>query len=143
MKSKGTLLLIENEPSDIHLFKQAIQEIGFKTKVDIVDSARAAMEYIEKTGEKTFLILCDMNMPKMSGIELKREIEKTAKMHRKSIPFVFFSTNENEEILEEAYDLGAQGYFLKGDNYQQYIERLTTIIKYWDLCHHPQNTKDY
>lgn len=144
MRTQGTLLLIENDPGDIHLFKLAAKELGFDNQIKIAHDGSEALEYIKdvKSSSDLFMILCDMNMPLMTGMELKREIEKTSRMHRKAIPFVFLSTSATIEFVEEAYELGAQGCFKKGTNYQDYIDTLQIIIKYWDLCEHPGSKKD-
>lgn len=139
MISEGTLLLIENDPGDVNLFHEAARELGFDNKVKVCSSGEEAITFLKKLGPQIFLILCDMNMPKMTGMELKRELEETSKMAAKTIPFVFFSTNTDEELLKEAYELHAHGYFLKGDNFEDYKERLEIIIKYWDMSHHPKH----
>ncbi|MDF2435875.1 MAG: histidine kinase [Bacteroidota bacterium] len=138
MISEGTLILIEDQDSDIQLFKEAAKELGFDNKVKICSSGEQALEYLKELGPKTFLILCDMNMPKMTGMELKRELENTSKMVSKTIPFVFFSTAQDEALLKEAYELGAHGYFLKGDSYEEYRDTLEVMINYWDRSFHPK-----
>lgn len=144
MKSQGVLLLIENDPSDINLFLVAAKELGFDNKVKVVHDGVEALSYIRDiaTNSSLFMILCDMNMPKMTGMELKHEIEKTAKMHNKSIPFIFLSTSKLEGFVKEAYDIGVQGCFVKGKDYEEYRDTLQIIIKYWDLCEHPGSIKD-
>jgi len=136
--------LIENEESDIQLFKIAAKELGFDNHVKVVNNGEEALEYIRNTdvAESLFMILCDMNMPKMTGMELKREIEKTAKMRKKAIPFIFLSTSRADDFVEEAFELGVQGCFVKGKDYKEYIDTLQIIIKYWDLCEHPGSIKD-
>lgn len=141
MITEGTLLLVENDEADAKLFLQAAEELKFNNKVKICKSGEEAIKWLKELGGQTFLILCDMNMPKMTGMELKKELENTSKMANKTIPFVFFSTNKDDSLLEEAYKLGAHGYFLKGNNYQEYIDTLEIIINYWDKSHHPQGRR--
>jgi CheY-like chemotaxis protein len=145
MKTEGTLLLIENEPSDIKIFMLAAKELGFDNKVHIVNDGVEALKYIREMAavQTFFMILCDMNMPLMTGMELKREIEKTSKMHNKAIPFIFLSTSRSKEFVEEAFELGVQGCFVKGKDYTEYLNTLQIIIKYWDICEHPGSIKDH
>jgi CheY-like chemotaxis protein len=145
MKTEGTLLLIENEPADINMFMIAAKELGFDNKVHVVKDGLEALKYIrEMSSVKTFfMILCDMNMPLMTGMELKREIEKTSKMHHKAIPFIFLSTSRSEDFVKEAFELGVQGCFVKGKDYDEYLTTLQIIIKYWDICEHPGSIKDH
>ncbi|HEX8515509.1 MAG TPA: response regulator [Bacteroidia bacterium] len=145
MKTDGTLLLIENDEADIRMFMIAAKELGFDNKVHVVNDGVEALKYIQeiRTEKSLFMILCDMNMPLMTGMELKREIEKTMKMHHKAIPFIFLSTSRSEEFVEEAFELGVQGCFVKGKDYQEYLETLQIIIKYWDICEHPGSKKDH
>lgn len=143
MITEGTLLLIEDEPADIILFLKAAEELGFNNKVTVVKNGEEALGFLNDNADILFMILCDMNMPKMTGMELKKELEKTAQRLNKTIPFIFFSTAKTELDLEDAYELRVQGYFLKGENYQQYLLTLQIIIKYWDLCEHPGSIKNY
>lgn len=145
MKTEGTLLLIEDESSDINLFMMAAKELGFTNKVTVVNNGEEALKYLResKAGINLFMILCDMNMPLMTGMELKREIERTSELSKKSLPFIFLSTSRSEDFVMEAFELKAQGCFLKGKNYEEYINTLQIIIKYWDLCEHPGSIKDY
>lgn len=142
MISAGTLLLVENDESDVTLFLKAAKELGFDNRVKVCNSGEEAIKWLKELRGQIFLILCDMYMPRMTGMQLKEELENTSKMANKTIPFVFFSVYSDEDLLEEAYELGAHGYFLKGDNYNEFINTLKIIIKYWDLSHHPQGHRN-
>jgi DNA-binding NarL/FixJ family response regulator len=65
------------------------------------------------------------------------EINNDERLRKKSIPFVFFSTNAHHDTVIQAYDLTVQGYFLKSATLRELEDTLAMIINYWTLCKHP------
>jgi CheY-like chemotaxis protein len=78
-----------------------------------------------------------MNMPRMSGLELRRRINEDEILRRKSIPFVFFTTAASKQQVEEAYDLTVQGFFIKEPSFIETQRTFKLILEYWDKCKHP------
>ena len=67
----------------------------------------------------------------MDGFKLKEELLKDKNMNYASIPFVFWSTSASESEIKKSYDLGGNGFFLKGDSFHEMKESLLDIVKYW------------
>ncbi len=91
------------------------------------------------TPDKPFLIICDVNMPELSGIELRRQLNENDYLREKSIPFIFFSTSAQPNHVSEAYQTMVQGYFEKPNNILEMKTRLKTILDYWTHCKHPNS----
>lgn len=67
----------------------------------------------------------------MNGMELRKEIFKDQKLRKKSIPFVFMSSDESAETIELAFEYAVQGYFKKANDFNSAVDLLSIIIKYW------------
>lgn len=90
-----------------------------------------AFEYLSKTEDEIFLIISDMKMPKLSGMELKKIIDNDKILAKKAIPFIFTTNAATEEEITEAHIYRVQGYFKKADTIDEQAEMLDSIIKYW------------
>ena len=136
---KAPILYIEDSKSDQKLFEMALFELDVPNEVVIAEDGASALKYLRTTLLQTFLIISDINMPGMNGIEMKEEIEKDTELKKKSIPFIFMSSSGTAEEIEQAYLLGVQGYFVKPTSLEELIETLGMVINYWKTCKHPKN----
>jgi CheY-like chemotaxis protein len=95
---------------------------------------------LKKTKESPFLILCDINIPKMNGFSLKKAIDDDQELRGKTIPFVFLSTAADERTIDEAYmKTNVQGFFKKDTSLANMKITIATILSYWNLCKHPNS----
>src|SRR5690606_8567890 len=97
---------------------------------------KKALEYLKTTSERPFIILCDVNMPIMNGLELKSQINMDDELKKKQIPFVFFSTSAMSSIVKDAFDMGVQGFFIKAQSLEEMENTLRVIFQYWEKCEH-------
>lgn len=104
-------------------------------------NGQEALNYLLTTGDQPFLILCDINMPLMNGIELRKQMNEDEYLKKKSIPFVFLTTAANSEIVQTAYDETVQGFYKKATTYEGVKEQIGLIISYWKSCLHPNNVQ--
>lgn len=139
MKREEIILLVEDNKADELLFKEALRELKVEYPVIVCTDGEEALDYLRAVKEEIFLLICDMNMPKMNGLELKRNIESHPEFKMKAIPFIFFSTSASQKEVTEAYDLGVQGYFNKALTLDELLKNLDIIVKYWERCRHPRN----
>lgn len=140
MSKRGPIIIVEDDPDDQHMFQSIFETLNYPNNIRIFEDGIAALDYLLITKEQPFLILCDVNLPKMNGLELRARICENEYLHRKSIPFVFLSTSDNEDVVISAYNLTVQGFFVKRDNYQDMVNDLRMIYVYWATCKHP-NTR--
>lgn len=131
------IVIVEDDLDDQFLMQKIFERIGVRTELIFFSNGREAFTYLQETQRETFLILCDINMPVMNGLELRAEINANESLRRKSIPFVFLSTAARDSDVEKAYDMTVQGFFQKENSLEQMQEVIASIMKYWNKCRHP------
>lgn len=132
MSKAGPIILVEDDPDDQHLFEDACKALV------IFRNGEEALIYLQTTTADPFIIFCDVNMPRMDGLQLRFEINRDEYLRRKSIPFVFFSTTAGTREVEAAYDMCVQGFFEKSHSFQALKGQLLQILNYWRECKHPK-----
>ncbi|RYY61900.1 MAG: response regulator, partial [Chitinophagaceae bacterium] len=115
------------------------QELNFKNEVRFFSSGRDALYYLMDTREQPLLIISDINMPGMDGLELRRKINESHYLHRKSIPFIFLTTSSMPEHVIRGYDLMVQGYFVKPDRMDELVLLMRSLLEYWARCLSPNS----
>jgi CheY-like chemotaxis protein len=143
MSKTSPILILEDDPDDRDLVEQALRELQVSNPVRFFSKSQEALYYLMDTREQPRLILSDINMPGMDGLELRRKINESHYLHRKSIPFIFLTTSQLEENIIRAYDLMAQGYFVKPDSFDGLKKVLQQILSYWELSRYPNNAIYY
>ncbi len=137
MKS-GPIIIIEDDVEDHDIFKEILRELNVTNKLVWFGNSIEALDFLRITPEQPFIIFCDVNMPKLNGIDLKRHIDGDPQLRRKSIPFVFFSTATDQKTIEDAYtQMTVQGFFKKKSSYTEVKKDIKIILDYWQLCQHP------
>ena len=140
MKSKkGPLVIVEDDIDDQEIIKEVFESLGLSNTLLLFTDGFEALTYLQTTTDQPFLILCDINLPKLNGLELREQINADDRLRRKSVPFIFFSTDASRDAVEKAYDLTVQGFFIKNHTLQELTDTLGLIIAYWSQCKHPNN----
>lgn len=138
--TKGPIIVVEDDTDDQELYAECIKAIGIPNEIRFFNGASEALDYLLNTEEQPFIILSDINMPGMSGLELKKQIQDDPYLCTKGIPFVFISTNATKVSVRHAHALSVQGYFEKPHNIEALKLMLQTLFDYWQLCKHINNT---
>jgi two-component SAPR family response regulator len=136
MIAQGPLILVDDDADDQELIIVALREIGFTDEIKLFNSAEAALEYLYNCPELPFMIVSDINMPRMNGISFKKHIDECSVLKSKCIPFIFLSTST--KFIEQTCDLSIQGYFEKGNSLEDLHETMKIICKYWLRTKHIQ-----
>ncbi len=140
MSLNGPVIILEDDPDDEDLLISIFAELGIRNKVLWFTRAPEAFAYLQTTLDTPFIILSDINLPGMSGIEFKRAIDEDPKLRKKSIPFVFYSTSIEQGAVNEVYTkMTVQGFFQKPSTYAETKERISLIFAYWQKCRHPNS----
>ena len=137
MAKQGPIILVEDDTEDQLLIREALEVSGNKHEVKIFPNGEPVIEYLLHTTDKPFIIICDINMPRMDGLTLRERINEIEYLRKKSIPFLFFSTTASRESIDKAYELTVQGFFVKPSSFQDLSKTLALIISYWNICKHP------
>lgn len=136
-KITGKIILIDDEKYEKQLLEEALKKKNWDVKVEYFTNAQDALAYMRTTKDELFLIISDMNMPKMTGLELKRAIDNDDILKKKAMPFIFASNGTTKEQVAEAYEYRVQGFFKKPLNIEEQAEMFDIILKYWIICRHP------
>ena len=128
------ILLVEDNPGDRRLTVEALKEAKIRNELYEVDNGVEAMAFLRKEGKydaapRPDLILLDLNLPKMDGREVLREIKED--VHLKSIPVVILTTSEAEEDIIKTYESHANCYITKPVDLDQFIRVVKSIENFW------------
>jgi CheY-like chemotaxis protein len=136
----GPILLVEDDVDDQEFITDALQKLGVANHVEIFDNGQKALDYLLTSEKQPFLILSDVNLPIMNGLQLKSEIQQNSYLKEKAIPFIFLSTSADAKAVREAFDLSVQGFFVKENTYEGMQQQLKQIVDYWKASRHPNST---
>lgn len=136
MHELRTILLAEDNPKDVELTLEAMDENNLANQVVVVKDGVEAMEYLQCEGKYRLrkvgnpaVILLDIKMPRMDGIEVLRRIRSNAALKR--IPVVILTSSREEKDLFNTYELGVNAYVVKPVSFQQFIEAVKQIGSFW------------
>ena len=136
---QGTVLIVEDNPSEQLLIKTAFEEIGVTGGVQTADDGDVALAYLKGAGQfanrdlypfPTFL-LTDLKMPRMNGFELLLRMKRS---HLIVIPTVVYSTSDDPDDIKWAYQLGANAYHVKPMDMDKLCGQLKRVYEYWINC---------
>ena len=134
--AKLSILLVEDDKIDIMTIKRALTELKIVNPVVVCENGLEALNFLNNTEHKTpGIILLDLNMPKMNGLEFLQQRALNAKL--KQIPTVVLTTSKDEQDKIESFNLGVAGYMIKPVDYLQFVEIIKTIDLYWTLSELP------
>lgn len=136
MHNKRPILLVEDDRIDAMTVSRALKEIKVVNQLDIVGNGEEALEFLrDEKNEKPCVILLDLNMPRMNGIEFLKVAKQDEKL--KMIPVVVLTTSREEQDKVESFKLSVAGYIIKPVDYLQFVEAMKTINVYWTLSELP------
>ncbi len=142
MSRTGPIIIVDDDKDDHAILADVLRTLKISNKVKFYEQASDVLHYLRTTTDNPFIIICDINLPLMNGLELRREINSDDFLRRKSIPFVFLTTSPDHRTIAEAYELMVQGFFIKKDSFGEIKASLQMIFTYWVECLHPNSTNN-
>ncbi len=139
MIRKLNILLVEDSEADVKIAVRAFEKASIINNLSIVTEGEEAFNYLLRVGkyrdEKAYplvnIILLDLNLPRMNGLEIIKKLKGDTNL--KLIPVVILSSSRNEQDIKESYRLGASGYIHKPVNYSDFIKVVDIFNSYWNL----------
>ena len=139
MHNSSPILLVEDDLVDARTVERALKDLNATNPLVHSIDGEQALEYLRSEGnKKPSIILLDLNLPKMDGLELLKAIKADELLKR--IPVVVLTTSKNNEDIVQSLELSAAGYMVKPTDYKGFVEMLRTIVSYWSLSELPDFT---
>ena len=139
--SKVEILLVEDNPGDIVLFTEALEESHSRSNLNTVEDGEEAINFLHQRGHFKYaprpqLIILDLNLPRLNGREVLQEIRSQSNFD--NIPIVVLTTSKSDRDMAEAYRLHANCYIVKPVDLKQFMNVLKEIIHFWlNVAHLP------
>ncbi|MGA0558175.1 response regulator [Larkinella sp. VNQ87] len=137
MELYGPIVFIDDDEDDQHIFKPMLEAIVPNSQILFFTDGDSAIEFLRTTDQRPFLIISEVVLKRMGGLELRRQIEEDPYLRKRAIPFIFFTHPVYKHMVEEAYELTIQGYFEKKTTIDEIRMQLEAIVAYWSACLHP------
>ena len=137
MNKTGPIVIIEDDVDDQDILTDIFKELNYDYKLIFFTDSTLALKYLTETDIEPFLVLSDINMPKLNGMELREKIHNNEDLRMKSIPYLFFSTRAEQKDVIDAYSRSIQGFFVKPSNYDKLKKIIVKIVEYWQECESP------
>jgi CheY-like chemotaxis protein len=138
MQKLKPILLVEDDSVDAMTVKRAMRDLQVNHSVIHSVNGEEAMKYLTSPDtEKPFVILLDLNMPKMNGIEFLKVMKTYPEL--KTIPVIVLTTSKEQRDILGSFELGASGYMVKPVDYSKFVEILSKIVTYWNSSELPKD----
>lgn len=139
MNKKGPIIVIEDDADDRSLLELVFKDLNYANEIAFFEDGTKALEYLKDENIYPFIILSDINLPKLNGFELRKMVHTNEGLSAKCIPYLFFSTAVDKKAVYDAYTMSVQGFFVKPDSYSALKNTIDVIIRYWTECYAPNN----
>lgn len=139
MNRNGPVIIIEDDDDDQEILKEVFRNLKYPNELIFFSDGQAALDFLNRTDTIPFIILSDINMPKLDGFALRTKLKTDAELEIKCIPYLFFSTALNQKAVIDAYSLSVQGFFVKQTSVPELEKTIQVIMEYWSRCAAPNN----
>jgi len=132
MHKSRPLLLVEDDQVDARAVKRALDDLNMADSVVHLPNGEEALAYLRSgVNERPCLILLDLNMPRMNGIEFLREVKNDPSLRR--IPIVVLTTSREDRDVLGTFEHSVAGYMVKPIDYPKFVQTIQAIAEYWSL----------
>ena len=135
----GPIIIIEDDADDQAFFAEVFQKLNYQNEILYFFDGQEALDHIDSCDEPPFLILSDINMPKLDGFALRDKLKTDSKLSNKCIPYLFFSTALSQKAVIDAYSQSVQGFFVKQNSMAELEKTIGAIMEYWRRCAAPND----
>lgn len=123
------ILFVEDDTIETIKFNRVLKTLNLKHTIIEAANGEIALDLLKNYQSTPDLVIMDLNMPKLSGIEFLNILKKDAVY--KYIPCVILTTSGNYRDIKECYEIGIAGYIIKPLKYEDYVERIERLLNYW------------
>lgn len=126
---KLNILFIEDDVIEVMKFNRVLQTLQMNHKITEAENGEEAQRMLRENNYVPDIIILDLNMPKISGIEFLMMLKNDAVL--KYIPTIILTTSNNHRDVKECYEIGIAGYILKPLKYEDYLASIKKVLDYW------------
>jgi CheY-like chemotaxis protein len=133
-----TILLVEDDAVDVMNVQRAFKKNNIKNPLAVAGNGLEALNMLRgeegygKITPRPQIILLDLNMPKMNGLEFLKELRQDPQLRSISV-FVMTTSNDDRDRID-AYDLNVAGYIIKPVSFEKFVNAVSILSSYWKLC---------
>lgn len=131
MAKSLNILLIEDDVIEVMKFNRVLKKLEFNHLIIEATNGEEALDILKKKEIVPDIIILDLNMPKLNGIEFLNILKADDAL--KFIPAIILTTSNNHKDVMECYKIGIAGYILKPLKYEEYVDRIAKLLTYWSI----------
>ena len=142
MEKLGRILIVEDDPNDVELTLTALEDYNLTNEVVVARDGEEALDYLYsrgtfrmRTNDNPAVLLLDLKLPKVDGLEVLRTIKADAKL--KLIPVVVLTSSREERDMIESYKLGVNAYVVKPVDFHEFVNAIKELGVFWAIINEP------
>jgi CheY-like chemotaxis protein len=142
MEKLGRILMVEDDPKDVELTLTALEEYNLANEVVVARDGAEALDYLfyrgehkTRTGENPAVLLLDLKLPKIDGLEVLKQIKSDDKL--KMIPVVVLTSSKEEKDMVASYSLGVNAYVVKPVDFHEFVNAIRELGVFWAVINEP------
>jgi CheY-like chemotaxis protein len=142
MGELGRILIVEDDPNDVELTLTALGEYNLANEVVVTRDGEEALDYLYcrgnfkiRTGENPAVLLLDLKLPKVNGLEVLQQIKSDEKL--KMIPVVVLTSSREEKDMVASYKLGVNAYVVKPVDFHEFVNAIKELGMFWAVINEP------
>lgn len=139
VNKNGPIIIIEDDADDQELLTEIFKKLNYRNEIVFFFDGQEALDHLRSSHDLPFLILSDINMPKLDGFALREKLKTDSKLSNKCIPYLFFSTALGQKAVIDAYSQSVQGFFVKPNSMAELEKTIGAIMEYWRRCAAPND----
>lgn len=136
MKTDRPILLLEDDDVDVLTVRRALRQLKITNELVVAGNGEEALERLRgQSPLRPGIVLLDLNMPRMSGLEFLRRVREEGLA--RGVPVVVLTTSKRDRDIVEGFDLNVAGYIVKPVDYSRFLAAVALIDRYWTLSELP------
>jgi CheY-like chemotaxis protein len=142
MDKLGRILMVEDDAKDVELTLTALEEYNLVNEVVVTNDGEEALDYLycrgpfqTRSGENPAVILLDLKLPKVDGLEVLKQIKSDEKL--KLIPVVVLTSSKEEKDMVASYKLGVNAYVVKPVDFHEFVNAIRELGAFWAVINEP------